>query len=139
MKLKRYLDIVAMGSPLGSILADIIMVKLKNNLVPNLHQHLEMETICSDNLEYFRGSKMDHVLLILNYFQRNMKFTYEKKNNNRLLLLVVLFVGNFDEINTTTYRKSTSKSIYTCYLKKRGTVCSLMKRTYTICFKDHSF
>ena len=27
-----------MGSPLGSILADIIMVKLKNNLVPNLHQ-----------------------------------------------------------------------------------------------------
>ena len=61
---------------------------------------------------------MDHVLLILNYFQRNMKFAYEKKNSNRLLLLGVLFVENFDEINTTTYRNSTSKSIYTCYLKK---------------------
>lgn len=71
-----------MGSPLGFILADIFMVELKSNLVPNLHQHLERYVAIT--LTMLRGNKMEHVLLILNSCQRNMKFTYEKKINSRL-------------------------------------------------------
>ena len=108
-----------MGSSLGSILADIFMVELNNNLVPNLHQHLSRwRRYVATTLSILEVAKMEHVLLILNSCQRNFKITYEKKNNNRLLILDVLFMQNYDEINTTIYRKSTLESIYTCYLKK---------------------
>ena len=34
-------DRVAMGSPLGRILANVFMVELENTLVPRLHQHVK--------------------------------------------------------------------------------------------------
>ena len=76
------IDGVAMGSPLGPILANIFMVKLENVLVPKLNDHLK-----DDTFVYVKRGSIEYALSILNSFHNNIKFTYEQENNNRLAFL----------------------------------------------------
>ena len=71
-------DGVAMGSPLGPVLANIFMVELETFVIPNLNKKVKLwkrfvdDIFCLARLEY-----IDNILLALNSFHKNIKFTFE--------------------------------------------------------------
>ena len=76
---------VAMGSPLGPILGNAFMAELENTLVPRFHQHVnKWRHYVDDTFAYVRNEPINYVLITLNSFHPNIRFTYEKENNNHL-------------------------------------------------------
>ena len=69
---------MAMGSPLGPVLANIFMIELETSVIPNLSNKVKLwkrfvgDTYCLARLEY-----IDNILLALNSFHKNIKFTFE--------------------------------------------------------------
>ena len=62
-------DGVAMGSPLGLILANVFTVELENTLVPRLHQHVKKwRRYVDDAFAYVKNESIDYVLTTLNLF-----------------------------------------------------------------------
>ena len=55
---------------------------------------------------------IDHVLMILNTFQKNVKFTYELEINKKISILDVLLIRNDGTLETMSYRKSTNNGAY---------------------------
>ena len=103
-------DGVAMGSPLGPILAGILMVELENTLVPKLKQYIKN---VHDTFAYVKNSSTEYVLSVLETFHCNIKFTYEKEVSNTLPFLDVSFIRNLDHIHTTVLeQKQTLIYIY---------------------------
>ena len=97
-------DGVAMGSPLGPILANVFMVELENTLVAILHEHVKRwRRFVDDTFAYVSNESIDYVLTALNLFHTNISFTYEKKNNSQLPFLDVLFIRNGTHLDTTVY------------------------------------
>ena len=79
------IDGVAMGSPLGPVMANIFMVELKSVLVPKLNDHVKNYWIrfVDDTFVYVKRGLIEYALSVLNLFHDNIKFTYEQENNNR--------------------------------------------------------
>ena len=76
----------AMGSPLGPILGNAFMVELENTLVPRLHQHVKKwRHYVDDTFACVRNESINYVLITLNSFHPNIRFTYEKENSSQLL------------------------------------------------------
>ena len=71
-------DGVEMGSSLGPVLANIFMVELETSVIPNLRSKAKLwkifadDTYCLARLEY-----IDNILLALNSFHKNIKFTFD--------------------------------------------------------------
>ena len=67
-----------MGSSLGPVLANIFMVELETSVIPNLRSKAKLwkifadDTYCLARLEY-----IDNILLALNSFHKNIKFTFD--------------------------------------------------------------
>ena len=135
------IDGVAMGSPLGPVMANIFMVELKSVLVPKLNDHVKNYWIrfVDDTFVYFKRGLIEYALSVLNLFHDNIKFTYEQENNNRLPFLDVLFIRDDEKINTTVFRKDTYNDLYLYWDSfspiswKRGTLKLLVSRAYMIC------
>ena len=135
------IDGVAMGSPLGPVMANIFMVELKSVLVPKLNDHVKNYWIrfVDDTFVYVKRGLIEYALSVLNLFHDNIKFTYEQENNNRLPFLDVLFIRDDEKINTTVFRKDTYNDLYLYWDSfspiswKRGTLKLLISRTYMIC------
>ena len=88
-------DGATIESPLGPILANVLMVELENTLVPTLHQHVKKwRRYVGDTFAYVRNEFIDYVLTTLNSFHPNISFTYNKENNNQLPLLYFLLIRN---------------------------------------------
>ena len=88
-------DGATIESPLGSILANVLMVELENALVPTLHQHVKKwRRYVDDTFAYVRNESIDYVLTTLNSFHPNISFTYKKENNNQLPFLYFLLIRN---------------------------------------------
>ena len=129
-----------MGSPLGPVLANILMVELEGVLVPNLNDHVKKwRCFVDDSFLCVKCGLMGYVLPILNSFHDDIKFIYEQKNNNRLPFLDVLFIRDDQKIYTTVFRKDTCNDIYLHWdlfspiSWKRGTLKSLISGAYMIC------
>ena len=142
-------DGVAMGSPLGPILANIFMA------------HIEKVS-----LENFTGSKptmycryVDDIFLVfkcrtdmecyfdwLNTQHANLKFTKEEESCNQLAFLDVLVTRTDDgHLVTSVYRKPTFSGLYLGWDSfvpkqyKRGLVCGLIHRAWRICSDYEKF
>ena len=107
-------DGVAMGSPLGPILANIFMVELERSVIPTLMDKMKCWTrYVDDTLCYIKTDSIDYVLKMLNGFHRNIQFTYEVETDSKISFLDVLVIrDSSNNINTTVYRKSTNNDIY---------------------------
>ena len=67
-----------MGSPLGPVLAGIIVVELGNSIVPKLNSHLKFwKRYVDDALTIVKEGSINHVLQQLNSFHPNIQFTFE--------------------------------------------------------------
>ena len=107
-------DGVAMGLPLGPILANIFMVELERSVIPTLMDKMKCWTrSVDDTLCYVKTDSIDYVLKVLNGFHRNIQFTYEVETDSKISFLDVLVIrDSSNNINTTVYRKSTNNDIY---------------------------
>ena len=133
-------DSVAMGSPLGPVLATIFMVELEQSVIPTLMDKMKCWTrYVYDTLCYKKTDSTDYVLKMLNGFHRNIQFTYEVEIDSKISFLDVLVIRDpNNNINTTVYRKSTNNNIYLNWESfapdkwKWGTK-ALTKRAYDVC------
>ena len=99
---------MAIGSPLGPVLADIFMVELENTLVPTLTDYMKFwKRYADDTICFVKMGSVEDIVLILNSFDANIQFTYEKEKKCRLPFLDVLLTRNVNSIVTTVYRKTT--------------------------------
>ena len=107
-------DGVAMGSPLGPVLANIFMVELERLVTPTLMDKMKCWTrYVDDTLCYIKTDSIDYVLKILNGFHKNTQFTYEVERDSKISFLNVLVIRDSNnKITTTVYRKSTNNDIY---------------------------
>ena len=107
-------DGVAMGSPLGPVLANIFMVELERSVIPTLMDKMKCWTrYVDDTLCYIKTDSIDYVLKMLNGFHRNIQFTYEVETDSKISFLDVLVIrDSSNNINTTVYQKSTNNDIY---------------------------
>ena len=130
-------DGVAMGSPLGAVLAGIIMVELENSIVPKLNSHLQFwKRYVDDTLTIVKEGSINHVLQQLNSFYPNIQFT------SAIPFLDILIIRKKSKIETV-YRKSTDTGIYLNWFSftlstwKRGTLKNLVHQAYNICSTEY--
>ena len=103
-----HVDVVAMRSPLGPVLANIFMVELETLVIPNLSNKVKLwkrffdNTYCLARLEY-----IDNILLALNYFHKNIKFTFEIEKCNIIPFLGILIIRKPRKIEITVYSRKT--------------------------------
>ena len=78
-------DGVAMGSPLGPVIAGIFMVELARTLLPRLIEYMTpWKRYVDDTIARIKLTSIDYVLRILNTFQKDINFTYELEINNKM-------------------------------------------------------
>ena len=99
-------DGVMMGSPLGSLIANIFMCELENNVVPTMGHKLEEWTrYVDDTFVLIERDSIDEVLRRLNSYDPRIQFTFETETNHSIPFLDVLIKRTDDNrLETTVYR-----------------------------------
>ena len=96
-------DGIAMGSPLGLVIAGIFMVQLERNILPTLSQYMRSrKRYVDDAIWYVKVGCIEHVLNTLNSFHANISLAVSK---NAISFFNVLIMGKSKTIETTVYRK----------------------------------
>ena len=139
--LYRQINGVAMGSPLGPVLANIFMVELEKTLVPQLQDKVSLwYRYVDDTFCFIKKDCVDDVLAVLNSFHASIKFTYEKESDGVLAFLDVKVIKKSDgSFDTDIHRKQTDTNIYLNWKSfapetwKIGTLKGLVRRALTIC------
>ena len=123
-------DVVAMGSPLGLVIAGIFMVELERTLLSRLTEYMTpWKRYVNGTIATIKLTSVDHVLMILNTFHKSIKFTYELE----------IKIRKNDTLETTIYRKSTNNGVYLHWDSfapknwKHSTLRSILTRAYKIC------
>ena len=66
---------MAIGSPLGPILAGIFMVELETTILPTLREHMSPRKRHVDNtISYIKEESIQHISSKLNGYQDNIEF-----------------------------------------------------------------
>jgi hypothetical protein len=87
----RQLDGVAMGSPLGPVLADLFMAKLENTVLADEISKCEFYVRYVDDTFVICDATTDHESILngFNTAHENITFTYELERDNQLSFLDV--------------------------------------------------
>ena len=110
---------VAMGPPLGLLLADIFMIELETKVIPML---IELGVIywrryVDDTSVLIKpGTTITSLLTALNSFHPNISFTFEEEKQSSLPFLDILIHRTSETesgIETTVYRKATYSRLIT--------------------------
>ena len=132
-------DGVAMGSPLGPVLAGIFMVELERKVVPTIVEVKLWKRYVDDTIAVVKIGCEEYILSVLNSFHKQIQFTYESEENDQLPFLDVLLHRSGDNILTSVYRKKTNSDLYIHWESfapsnwKTGTIRTLVRRAYNVC------
>ena len=138
------IDGVAMGSPLGPVLANIFMVELEKIIIPKLEKEVKLwRRFVDDTIWFAKMGSLSYILLTINSFHKNIiKFTMEIGQNSTIPFLDVLLIRTQQKIHTTVYRKNTNTNLYIHWNSfppnnwKWGTLKTLVSRAYKTCWTD---
>ena len=72
----------------------------------------ELLHLCTKNVHFLFNYKIHFILLTINSFHKNIKFTIEIEQNWTIPLLDVLLIRVSQKIHTTVYRKKTNTNLY---------------------------
>ncbi|KAA3680386.1 uncharacterized protein DEA37_0014864 [Paragonimus westermani] len=140
----RQIDGVAMGSPLGPIIADFFMLKIEQQLATEIENLSYYKRYVDDTLIFSRSKQMiDNLVQRLNSCHPNLKVTCEFEVSNCLPFLDILISRREDgSVRRTVYRKPTwsgqylNFSSFTPIQHKRALVNTLFTRARRICTPD---
>ena len=140
-KIYRQVNGVAMGSPLGPVLANIFMVELEKSLVPTMQDEVALWfRYVDDTFTFVKKGCIDQVLMRLNGFHESIKFTFEKESGSTIAFLDVKASRTRDgSFITDIHRKRTDTNIYLNWKSfaprpwKIGTLKGLIRRAFVIC------
>ncbi|CAH8561201.1 unnamed protein product [Schistosoma rodhaini] len=140
----RQIDGVAMGSPLGPLLADVFMAHVEN-LSEDLIENMSLYKRYVDDILVI-GERMEDINCLLNKFntiQNHISLSCEEEKNDQLPFLDVLLSRREDgSIKRSIFRKPTWTGQYLSYYSycpvqyKRGLVKCLFNRLRRICTND---
>ena len=86
----RQVNGVAMGSPLGPVIANIFMVELEKRLIPTMSNKISLWfRYVDDTFTFIRKGQVENVIEILNGFHENINFTFEKEAESSISFLDV--------------------------------------------------
>ena len=102
-----------MGSPLGSLIANIYMCELETNIIPTLDNVIKFWTrYVDDTFAFIKPDSIQTVLQTLNSYDAKIQFTYETENEQKIAFLDVLIERNArNKLETSVYRKQTNNNI----------------------------
>jgi hypothetical protein len=141
--LYQQVDGVAMGSPLGPLLANIFMANVEDLFFKSsLNSGIASWTRFVDDIFVIFDSinpNIDNILKFLNNIHPNILFTVERESEHRLQFLDVFIEFSNGRFITSTYKKPTSTGLYVmwdsftplCF--KMATIKSLFDRSFRIC------
>ena len=142
-KFYQQLDDVAMGSPIGSLMAVVIMnhvVDKALDLTPPSHRPNFFCRYVDDCFATFPNpTSIDIFLTNLNNIHSQIQFTKELEIHNSLTFLDVFKEKTNRGIKTSAYHKPTKTNLLTKYTSfsplhyKRNLVNNLLPRSYSIC------
>ena len=98
-------DGLAMVSPLGTVLANIVMVEVERSVIPTLMDKIKCwAKYVDDSLCYLKKDSIDYISKMLNGFHRNIQFTYKVETDSKISFLDVLVIhdssNNINRQNT---------------------------------------
>ena len=145
-KMFRQLDGVAMGSPLGPVIANIFMSELEAELVPKLNDNISVWLrYVDDTFTFLKEEEIENVKNVLNNFHPKIKFTHEIESDRKISFLDVNINRNFDNsFNTSVFRKPTDTNVYVHWkahapkVWKIGTLKGLFRRAFLISSTDEN-
>ena len=108
-QLYRQIDGVAMGSPLGPILADIFMAQLENGPLTSMMDQIHFYCRYVDDTFVVCKNTVDipYLVSVANNAHRAIQLTYEKENANHIPFLdVSLRRQNDGKLSRSMYRKA---------------------------------
>ena len=138
----RQKDGVAMGSPLGPVLANAFLCHYETKWLdecPLSFMPMFYARYVDDIFVLLRSK--EHVATLAQYLSSqhpNIKFTFEEEINNVLPFLDVNVYRDADKFSSTVHRKATFSGVYTNYSSfmpdtyKRGLVSTLLYRAHAI-------
>ena len=141
----KQIDGVAMGSPLGPILANIFVGYLEHKLFLRSKAPLVYHRYVDDTFVMFKNKiESASFLECLNSLHKNLKFTKEEELNNSLNFLDVCIQRSIDgELSTKIYRKLNSEALYVPWTsfgptkQKLGVLTGMVKRFTRLCSPCH--
>ena len=106
-------DGVAMGSPLGPLLANILMTSLEEEVTPKLTPFLcNWKRYVDDTQAHANPEKVDFILTKLNSYHANIQLTFELEKNKQMAFLDILVKRTAaNQIETCIHRKATSTDL----------------------------
>ncbi|UYV81374.1 hypothetical protein LAZ67_20000978 [Cordylochernes scorpioides] len=129
-----------MGSPLSSIVAEIVMVSLDERINQQQSSSIYFWKRYIDDIFCFtKIDSVSHILKDLNSFHPDISFTYETETSLVLPFLDILIIRTNNFLHTTVYYKNNSAPHYTHYSShcpithKISLVKTLTKRIFTHC------
>lgn len=138
-QLYKQVDGVAMGSPLGPVLANIFMGYLESTFAEE-ELPLLYDRFVDDTFAIFQNeNRADRFFCCLNNLHPSLKFTMEIESDGQLPFMDVKVMKTEDELQRMIYRKPTFTGLYTrwdsfCPTKhKLNLIRSLTSRAIKIC------
>ena len=137
----KQIDGVAMGSPLGPVLANIFVGYYESRLFQSISHELPewYKRYVDDTFAIFNGYNATNAFLdTLNKIHPSLKFTCEYEKDNKLPFLDVLVHKEDTAFLTSVYRKPTFTGLYTRFdsfsarKQKLSLIKCLIDRTYKI-------
>ena len=144
---RRYIQIdgVAMGSPLGPIIANIFMAAMERKVSGSINQFVLYKRYVDDILVV--ADKREKIQLLLEQFNsvhKNLSLTCEYEKDNQLPFLDILISRRIDgTISRSVYHKPTWSGQYLSFYSftpnqhKRALVTTLFNRVMKICTPEN--
>ena len=95
-----------MGSPLGPVIARILMEELEKSSITTLMEYsTHWKQYVDNTIAVIKLASTENVLPTLNNFHQNIKFTYELEQKCKIKFLDILLIRNPENYYTYIYEK----------------------------------